>query len=66
MSILDIARKVSARLKAQRNGHTKDLPASHPACEKSPPASWLADGLTVEDARTPFEPEPEREPGEEG
>jgi hypothetical protein len=74
MDILEIARKVAARLKARRNGHTKDLLTSHPACEKSelseksPPGGgdWIAPGLSVEETRTPFDPEPGREPGEEG
>jgi hypothetical protein len=73
MNLLEKARKVSAAIIARRNDHGR-----HPIStghgyeinelnEKSPPPAgpWLADGLTAEDVRTPFDPEPEREPGDE-
>ena len=74
MNLFEKARKVSAAIIARRNGHAKHpVPTRHgyeinELNEKSPPPGepWLADGLTAEDARTPFDPEPDREAGEDG
>jgi hypothetical protein len=74
MTLLEKARRIAAAILARRNGHHKK-----PVCaaqgyeinelnEKSPPGGgdWIAPGLSVEETRTPFDPEPGREPGEEG
>jgi hypothetical protein len=74
MTLLEKARRVYAFIIARRNGHAKQpLSTGHgyeinELNELSPPAGglWLAPGLTAEDARTPFDAEPEREAGEEG